>query len=84
MGDTVPERAVKEAIVRCDFDAEVAVNTLLNNPVGHRGAGQCPDQYRWGELTIKLVMQVEEKMAMGCSSPEWLCTSGGISSHGVC
>ncbi len=39
VGDTMPENLVKEAIVRCDFNPEVAVNTLLNNPVGHRGAG---------------------------------------------
>ncbi len=39
VGDTIPEHTVKEAIVRCDFDSEVAVNTLLNNPVGHRSAG---------------------------------------------
>lgn len=36
MGDTMPEHLVKEAIVRCDFNSEVAVNTLLNNPVKSR------------------------------------------------
>ena len=29
----MPEQVVKEAIVRCDFNHEVALNTLLNNPV---------------------------------------------------
>ena len=33
-------QVVKEAIVRCDFNSEVALNTLLNNPVGHRGSGK--------------------------------------------
>jgi len=28
----MPEIQVKEAIVRCDFNAELALNTLLNNP----------------------------------------------------
>ena len=39
VGESMPEHVVKEAIVRCDFQKEVALNTLLNNPVGHSVAG---------------------------------------------
>ena len=39
VGESVPEHVVKEAIVRCDFNKEVALNTLLNNPVGHGMSG---------------------------------------------
>jgi len=44
VGDTIPEKSVKEAIVRCDFDSDVAVNTLLNNPVGHKSGQQQQQQ----------------------------------------
>ena len=37
VGESMPENLVKEAIVRCDFNKEVALNTLLNNPIGHSG-----------------------------------------------
>lgn len=32
VGESMPEIQVKEAIVRCDFNVELALNTLLNNP----------------------------------------------------
>lgn len=34
VGDTIPDVQVKEAIIKCDFDGSLAVNTLLNNPIG--------------------------------------------------
>ena len=39
VGESMPEHVVKEAIVRCDFQKEVALNPRLNNPVGHSVAG---------------------------------------------
>lgn len=38
VGDTFPEPTIKETIVRCEFDSDLAVNTLLNNPTSSTGA----------------------------------------------
>jgi elongation factor 1 alpha-like protein len=47
VGESMPEHVVKEAIVRCDFNKEVALNTLLNNPVtGHGMSGGLKAQRR--------------------------------------
>ena len=39
VGESMPEIQVKETIVRCNFDTELSLNTLLNNPIGayHEG-----------------------------------------------
>ena len=39
VGDSMPEQVIKEAIVRCDFNCEVALNTILNNPVKVKNDG---------------------------------------------
>ena len=32
VGETVPEFTIKETIVKCDYDAEKALNEILNRP----------------------------------------------------
>eukprot|EP00095_Tigriopus_kingsejongensis_P001730 maker-scaffold514_size150699-snap-gene-0.26 protein:Tk01730 transcript:maker-scaffold514_size150699-snap-gene-0.26-mRNA-1 annotation:"GG14552" len=39
VGDSIPEASIREAVLRYDFDTEVALNTLLNNPNLGRSAG---------------------------------------------
>merc|ERR1712012_1068528 len=34
VGESMPEIQVKETIIRCNFDTELSLNTLLNNPIG--------------------------------------------------
>ncbi|TRY79606.1 hypothetical protein TCAL_11670 [Tigriopus californicus] len=33
VGDSIPESSIREVVKRCDFNPEVALNTLLNNPI---------------------------------------------------
>lgn len=37
VGDSIPESSIREVIKRCDFNQEVALNTLLNNPIKSQG-----------------------------------------------
>ncbi len=34
VGESMPEVQIKETIIKCDFDKELALGTLLNSPVG--------------------------------------------------
>jgi len=39
VGDSMSELQIKETIVRCEFDPDLALNTLLNNPMGSSSGG---------------------------------------------
>lgn len=45
----MPEIQVKEAIVRCDFNAELALNTLLNNPGAYKNCDEDRRRTRGGQ-----------------------------------
>ena len=62
VGDSMPEQTVKEAIVRCDFNHEVALNTLLNNPVkvssGSQSNSSSSQRRRRGEAAAAAAVPV--------------------------
>ena len=46
VGESMPEQQIKETIVRCEYDEELALNTLLNNPMGSSSSGGQTDHSR--------------------------------------
>merc|ERR1712012_386847 len=53
VGESMPEIQVKETIIRCNFDTELSLNTLLNNPIG--AYHECdPTENRTGSSAIRV------------------------------
>lgn len=54
VGESMPEIQVKETIIRCNFDTELSLNTLLNNPIGaYHECGMVASANRTGAASLR-------------------------------
>merc|ERR1719422_521753 len=54
VGESMPEIQVKETIMRCNFDTELSLNTLLNNPIGaYHECGMGASANRTGAASLR-------------------------------
>lgn len=83
VGDTLDEQNVRDTIIRCDYDAEVAVNTLLNNPVKVVTSSSSSGRRRPQEPPKRRRTHIEEVDDAPASSPGGASASSAININGA-